>query len=426
MSVISLKTVGNATPTIDEIADVTRLLTDGDFTVNLSGITDGEADEEQNLIVTANSSDASVATVNLIYTPNNETGTLEITPSDYGETTISVTVQDDGGTENGAIDSKTITFKVSIFESVNNKPTIDAVADVEILEDADEYTINLSGITDGDGGGIDQGISLALSNSNQALTGAITASEVQPDGTATLTFTPATDANGTATINLTVSDHGGTENNNGDMSIVESFDIVVQAVNDEPSVGTVANIDLDTYSATYPVTVTGIDDGDPEKQVINVTALSSDQNFVAATSVDYPNGDDATQAVVTLSFPEAVNGNATITITVTDDGGTANGGVDQVSTTFDVSLTQTGIPSITATDIKMYPNPANDKLYFEFTKARPEMLIINDMLGKPVLIRKTTDIDRNMEMDISRFKAGVYFINLKYKTASLNKMLIIE
>ncbi len=425
MSVISLKAVGNATPTINKIADVTHILTDGDFTVNLSGITDGDSDKEQNLTVTANSSDASVATVNLSYTPNNETGTLEITPSDDGETTISVTVQDDGGNESGAIDSKTITFKVSIFESVNNKPTIDEVSDVEILEDADEYTINLTGITDGDEGGIDQGISLALSNSNQALTGAITATEVQSGGTATLTFTPAADANGTATINLTVTDQGGTADNNGDMSIVESFDILVQAVNDEPTVGTVANIDLDSYSATYPVTVKGIDDGDPEDQVINVDASSSDQNFVTV-SVDYPNGDDATQAVVTLNFPEAENGNATITVTVSDDGGTASGGVDQVSTTFDVSLTQTGIPSITGKDVKIYPNPAREVLYLEFNKSRPEMLMITDMVGKPVIIRKTTDISGNMELDMRQLRAGVYIISLKYESTTLKKRLIIE
>ena len=50
-----------------------------------------------------------------------------------------------------------------------------------------------------------------------------------------LTFTPAADANGTATITLTLSDDGGTANGGADTSAPQTFAITVSGVNDAPS-----------------------------------------------------------------------------------------------------------------------------------------------------------------------------------------------
>ncbi len=53
--------------------------------------------------------------------------------------------------------------------------------------------------------------------------------------TGDLTFTPAADKNGTAVMEVTLSDDGGLENNGADTSSVFTLTIQINTVNDQPS-----------------------------------------------------------------------------------------------------------------------------------------------------------------------------------------------
>ena len=53
--------------------------------------------------------------------------------------------------------------------------------------------------------------------------------------TGDLTYTPAANANGTATITLRLTDDGGTANGGVDTSPPQTFTIIVTPVNDAPS-----------------------------------------------------------------------------------------------------------------------------------------------------------------------------------------------
>ena len=55
------------------------------------------------------------------------------------------------------------------------------------------------------------------------------------DSAGVLTYTPAANANGSATITLVLKDNGGTANGESDTSAPQSFVITVTAVNDAPS-----------------------------------------------------------------------------------------------------------------------------------------------------------------------------------------------
>ncbi len=52
--------------------------------------------------------------------------------------------------------------------------------------------------------------------------------------TGTLTYTPAANANGSATITLRLQDNGGTANGGVDTSAAQNFTITVNPVNDPP------------------------------------------------------------------------------------------------------------------------------------------------------------------------------------------------
>jgi hypothetical protein len=136
----------NDPPTLDAIADVTVDQNSSETTINLTGITSGAANEAQNLIVTAVSSDVSIIPDPTIeYTSPNTTGLLKFAPAPdaIGEATITVTVYDEQA-QNGILDR---TFKITI-NGYNRNPV--AVADtVEVVQD-DSLVIPLADLTAND------------------------------------------------------------------------------------------------------------------------------------------------------------------------------------------------------------------------------------------------------------------------------------
>ena len=107
----------------------------------------------------------------VVYTSAETTGTLKFTPvaDKHGDTEITVTVEDGGldGDLDTTADNGTFsrTFDV-IVNSVNDVPTINAIADVTIDEDASEQTVNLTGVTAG--GGEVQPMLVSASSSNSS------------------------------------------------------------------------------------------------------------------------------------------------------------------------------------------------------------------------------------------------------------------
>src|SRR5206468_1580449 len=103
-----------------------------------SGIGDGDPELAQTLTVTASSNNTALIpnpTVN--YTSANATGSLNYTPvaNAFGTATITVTVQDNGGTANGGADLTTRTFVVNVTP-VNDAPTLTTIANATIPQDS--------------------------------------------------------------------------------------------------------------------------------------------------------------------------------------------------------------------------------------------------------------------------------------------------
>ncbi|MGQ0591982.1 MAG: beta strand repeat-containing protein, partial [Gammaproteobacteria bacterium] len=151
------------------------------------------------------------------------------------------------------------------------------------------------------------------------------------DATGVLTYTPATNQSGTASITLTLSDDGGTPGTPTDdaTSPPQSFTITVNAVNNAPTfvAGPNQSVNEDAGSQTVSPWATAIDDGDPEStQTVSfiITNNTAPSLFSVGPSVS-PSG--------VLSYTPAANafGSATITLVLQDDGGTANPGDDDTS-----------------------------------------------------------------------------------------------
>ena len=204
---------------------------------------------------------------------------------------------------------------------------------VVVLEDAGLQTRAGFGMFSGPEPG--QMMSANLSNNNPAL---FSVQPAAPNGT--LTFTPAANANGSATVKVIVQDSGGTANGGVDRT-TNTFLITVLAVNDAPTLTFTTNnlvVFEDTAAQTLPDFVAAsagpVDERVVQEQsVTNYTVTSSVPGMFAVAPALALNG--------TLTFTLAANSNGSTTITVVaqDDGGTADGGVNQTTSTFTITVT---------------------------------------------------------------------------------------
>jgi hypothetical protein len=331
-------TAVNDAPTLNAITDPVAILEDAlQQTVNLAGIAAGLG-ESQTLTVTATSDNPGlIPNPTVTYTSSNTTGSLAYTPiaNQSGTAVITVTVMDNGGTANGGANFATRTFTVNVTP-VNDAPTLNAIADpAAILEDAAQQTVNVGGI--GAGGGESQVLTITATSSNPGLIPNPTVTYTSPNVTGSLAYTPVANQSGSAIITVTATDDGGTANN-GVNSFVRTFTVNVTPVNDAPTLNAIADPAAILEDSTQQaVNLAGISAGPGETQTLTVTATSSNPGLIPNPSVNYT----SPNATGSLAYSPIANqsGSAVITVTVTDNGGTANGGVNSFVRTFTVNVT---------------------------------------------------------------------------------------
>jgi N-acetylneuraminic acid mutarotase len=252
-----------------------------------------------------------------------DTGTLSFTPAldANGVATVTVTLNDNGGIANGGVaSSASQTFTLTV-NAVNEAPSFIKGGHVSVNEDAAAYSLPwATNILAGPGNEAAQTLSFIVSNDNNALF------SVQPaiSDTGTLSLTPALDANGVATVMVTLNDNGGIANGGVASSASQTFTLTVSAVNDAPSFSKGGEVTVNEDAGAYLVAwATNIlaGPGNEAAQTLSFT-VSNDNN--ALFSVQPAIGADGA-----LNFTPATdaNGSAAVTVTLNDNGGIANGGV---------------------------------------------------------------------------------------------------
>src|SRR5262249_52298479 len=169
------------------------------------------------------------------------TGTLTyaLAADAFGSATLTLIAKDDGGTANGGVDtSAPQTFTIDVT-GVNDAPSFSVPgAAPTVNEDSLPQMVPgfATAISAGPANESGQSLHFAfVSNSNPSLFVPITGLPLLDSATGDLTYTPAANANGTATIVVKLMDDGGTANGGADTSGTQTFTITVTAVNDAPS-----------------------------------------------------------------------------------------------------------------------------------------------------------------------------------------------
>jgi VCBS repeat-containing protein len=322
--------------TVNPINDAPSFTKGADQTVN----EDAAAQSVSNWAtsISAGPTNESAQTVSFTVTNNNNalfsvqpaisaTGTLTYTPAANASGTATVTVRltDNGGTANGGVDQSAEQTFVITVNPINDAPSFTKGADQTVNEDAAAQSVSnwATSISAGPTNESAQTVSFTVTNNNNALF------SVQPaiSATGTLTYTPAANASGTATVIVRLTDNGGTANGGVDQSAEQTFVITVNPVNDAPSFTKGADQTVNEDAAAQSVSnwATSISAG-PANESTQTVSFTVTNNNNALFSVQ-----PAISADGTLTYTPAANasGTATVTVRLTDNGGTANGGINE-------------------------------------------------------------------------------------------------
>jgi uncharacterized repeat protein (TIGR01451 family) len=301
------------------------------WATNIKAGPDNESGQALSITLTNNNNALFVAQPSL-----SPAGTLTYTPADnaFGSALVTVKLNDDGGTANGGVDESSQTFQITVTP-VNDAPSFTKGDDREVNEDAGPSSFAgwATGISAGPNESTQTVSFIIVSNNNPGLFSAGPA--VSADGT--LTFTSAANANGTAIITLKARDDGGTDDGGVNESPTQSFTIKVNPVNDAPSF-TKQNgdktVNEGASAQSFPNWASGMSAGpaDESGQTLAFTVTNSNNALFSVQPAVSASGE------LTFTPSAGPNGTATVTVRLSDNGGTANGGVDYSEQTFNITV----------------------------------------------------------------------------------------
>ncbi len=208
--------------------------------------------------------------------------------------------------------------------AVNDVPAFSKGADQTLLEDAGAQSVAGWATGLSRGGGADeagQALSFLVSNSNSALF------SVQPsiDASGRLTYTPAANATGTATVSVRIRDSGGTANGGVDTSAIQTFLITVAPVNDDFSdASETRSIAEDSGTSTGSL-LSGTSSPDGPVSIASFSIAGQSGPFTLGSPITIPGVGSLTIAANgSYSFTPAANYNGTVPLisyVVTDGSG---------------------------------------------------------------------------------------------------------
>lgn len=259
------------------------------------------------------------------------TGDLSYTPKSGANGTALVTVvtRDNGGTSSGGINSTTNSFTISITQP-NRVPAFTAgPTTTTIIEDNSTAALSIT-LADPDDL---TGTSLTLT-ATSADTNVIPVNGIVFSGAGnnrSVRVTPAPNQFANVIITLTVTDPQGA-------SALRSFTVRVLSANDPPSFVAGDDFLVQTNSGTHMTTwATSLSTGPANESGQSLTFTVVNNNTALFSSTGQPR----LSALGVLSFTVAPNkiGTATVTATLKDNGGTANGGQNtSAAQTFTISV----------------------------------------------------------------------------------------
>lgn len=266
--------------------------------------------------------------------------TYSLANNAFGSSTMEIFVTDDGGVTNGGQNrSETLSFTIEVL-NINDAPDFTANPPASVLEDTGNKSYpGWATFSPG-------------ANENTQTANYVVSNVENPDlfsinpsinSSGTLTFTTANDANGSSTFTMYVQDNGGTENGGVNQSAEKTFTIEIIPVNDAPNFNATnpaavsedfGLVNIDTWASFNP----GAENESGQEASFSILNITNPSLFAQLPEVDNTGR---------LTFTTAANkaDNSNFEVQVTDNGGTANGGINKsIVKTFTITVNPVNDP----------------------------------------------------------------------------------
>ncbi len=240
----------------------------------------------------------------------NGTVTFTPIPLTIGSANITVVLHDNGGTDNGGVDTSVAQIFVITIVPVNHPPSFTKGADQIVNNYAGAQTrLNwASNLLAGPAHESWQALDFIVSNTKNSIFSSSPA--ISTNGT--LSFAPTANKYGVATVSVALHDNGGTANGGVDTSPTQTFFITV---NNPPSVSIITPTNTSLFLYPSPVTITA-DAYDVDGFVTNVTFL----NGTNVIGQGVPEDDD----LYSFTWTNAPSTNSVLYAIATDNYGATN------------------------------------------------------------------------------------------------------
>ncbi|MEA9355048.1 Ig-like domain-containing protein [Bacteriovorax sp. PP10] len=293
-------------------------------------------------VVVTSSNTTLVPNTNVVLTGIAPNCTATITPANnqYGSATLTVTASDNGFPMPIQTASTSFSFLVA---QVNKAPTISSITNKTTNEDTAISGIAFT-IADTDSTIYCNNVTGTSSNTAVVPNGNIVVTGTAPNCTATIT--PTANAYGSSTITLTLNDNGTPM---PAMTATSVFNLTVSAVNDVPTISSITNKTTSEGAAITAVAFTINDSDSTLSCTSSVTVSSSNTALIPNANVTFAG--TAPNCTLNITPAAALNGNATLTLTLTDNGTPLP--ALTATTSFGVTVTQVNhAPTISAITTK--------------------------------------------------------------------------
>lgn len=258
---------------------------------------------------------------------------LVFTPDldEYGDNYAAFTFKVVDSFGSTSIDTNTVIINVAF---VNDSPHIDPISDLYIMEDSHNILLPITGIYAGPANE-SQNLSVTAFTDDTTLVKVSNIQYNSPEDTGSVTIDPVENAFGIIPITVQILNNGGTSNGGID-TFSTTFNMHIPPINDPPIFNLLDNIQIFEDSETI-IELTGIQAGPWETdQQINITVQSNNTDILPHPELSYNSPD--TTATLTFSTIPNIFGSSSITITMSDNGGTDFGGKDSTSYTIPVEI----------------------------------------------------------------------------------------
>ena len=303
--------------------------------------------------------------------------------------------------------------------AVEQVPSIEDIANRTILEDSApaasplQITFNLGDAAAGDLPGDFE--SITATSDNQAL---VTDANLTITGTGsmrTLSIVTEPNASGSAAINVLVrKDLNGTA-----YYATDVFTLTVTGVNDAPTLDPIGTVTVTEDVGGQAIGLSGITAGPLDSNITSVSAISSDPGVVQVLSVMQTGGGTG---VLSFTTQPDKFGTVTVTVTVTDDGGTDDGGVNTFSRTFDIVVTPIpDTPQVTPASAFVNTPTTSGLVITPSAVDGPEIQafrIVNIANGTLTLAGTSTAVGEGAFLSLAQGLGGLSFTPLLNSTAT--------